>query len=71
MSKNKTDRGIDDIKDLARSLIGVWADYVLPANKSKPNHVSDTISDLESIAETMKEKATALWEQAKLDYPDE
>ena len=49
----------------------MWADYVLPANKSKPNHVSDTISALESIAETMKEKATALWEQAKLDYPDE
>jgi len=27
--------------------------------------------ELESIAENMKEKATALWEQAKLDYPDE
>lgn len=69
--KNKTDRGIDDIKDLARSLIGVWADYVLPANKSKPNHVSDTISDLESIGEDIHKKATALWAQATQDYPDE
>lgn len=68
---NKTDSGIRDIKDLARSLIGVWADYVLPANRSKPNRVSDTISDLESIGEEIKKKATALWEQAKLDYPDE
>jgi hypothetical protein len=71
MSKNKTDRGIDDIKDLGRSLIGVWCDYVRPENRTKPNHVSDTISDLESIGEDIHKKATALWEQAKLDYPDE
>ncbi|TDI14683.1 MAG: hypothetical protein E2P05_09125 [Acidobacteria bacterium] len=71
MSKNKTDRGIDDIKDLARSLIGVWADYILPANRTKPNHVSDTISDLESIGEEIKKRSTALWEQAKMDYPED
>ena len=68
---NKTDRGINDLKDLARSLIGVVNDYSLPANSDKPNRVSDTISDLESLGEEIAKRATALWERAKLDYPDE
>jgi len=71
MSSNKTDRGIRDLKDDARSLIGVVNDYFLPANSNKPNRVSDTISDLESMGETIKKKATALWAQATQDYPDE
>ncbi len=68
---NKTDRGINDIKDLARSLIGVVNDYSLPANSNKPNRVSDTISDLESLGEEITKRAAALWAQATHDYPDE
>jgi hypothetical protein len=70
---NKTDRGINDVKDLARSLIGVVNDYVRRDSPTMPSRVtvSDTISDLESIGEDIHKKATALWEQAKLDYPDE
>jgi len=68
---NKTDRAIKDMTDLARSMVGVVNDYFLPANSDKPNRVSDTISDLESMAETIKERATELWTLAQVDYPDE
>lgn len=70
---NKTDRGINDVKDLARSLIGVVNDYARRDSPTMPSgvSVSDTISDLESFGDTIKEAATALWAQAKLDYPDD
>ena len=70
---NKTDSGIRDIKDLARSLIGVVNDYSRRNSPTMPSgvSVSDTISDLESFGDTIKAAATALWAQAKLDYPDE
>lgn len=70
---NKTDRGINDVKDLARSLIGVVNDYARRNSPTMPSRVtvSDTISDLESLGEEIKKRSTALWEQAKLDYPNE
>jgi hypothetical protein len=73
MSKNKTDRGISDMSLLARQLIGVVNDYRRRNSPTMPSRVtvSDTISDLEHLGEEIKKRSFALWEQAKLDYPDE
>lgn len=66
---NKTDRAIENIRDLGRSLVSTAEDY--QPNGEGKQRVSDVISDLEGYAETLKEKATELWTLAHVDYPDE